>query len=124
MRHALQLLYFDYSDGSDGHGLLDAMAACAEPRLAALEAELARVLDWCHAQHPAGPGPLDEGHEWDFDLQGRREWSADEGLRYDPLQKRFARQAGPAGAVRHTVNLSITGSAGFCSAFLAAFPAD
>jgi hypothetical protein len=64
----LQFLDFDLNE--DAHGTLcwDALASPAPVHNAALLAEVSGLLDRLHALHGA-PGPLDEGHGWDCDLQ-------------------------------------------------------
>src|SRR3954471_18623657 len=68
----LAWLEFDYSEDAEGNGSFDAMAAASPAQLAALQAEIARVLDWAHANF-GNPVPPDEGGEWHFELQGVRE---------------------------------------------------
>jgi NAD(P)-dependent dehydrogenase (short-subunit alcohol dehydrogenase family) len=50
---------------------------------AAVHAEIVRVLDWAHAEFPGRRGPLDEGFDWDYDLQGLLEYTAPQVLHYD-----------------------------------------
>lgn len=114
-------LIFDQSDDTDGHGSFDAMASCTPAQLPKLEAELARVLAWAHAEFPHSRGPLDEGHDWDFDLRGTLERSLDEQLQFDSRSGGFSRAPGGREICRHTVSLALSGSAAFCEAFRAAF---
>lgn len=118
---ALAFLDFDYSEDAEGHGSFDAMAAAAPAQLAALQAEVLGVLGW--ARRTFGePQPLDEGGAWDVELQGVREvattlevrWAADE------LELR----AGPTGAPRTTLSITLSGTTDFCAAFRAAFPVE
>jgi hypothetical protein len=46
------------------------------------------VLDWAHAQFPGRRGPLDEGFDWDYDLQGLLEFTAPQVLHYDEAAHR------------------------------------
>ena len=63
----LQYLDFDFSEDEHGLGSFDAMAAVLPAQVPALHAELTRVLAWaCGA---FSKGPLDEGYDWDYDLQ-------------------------------------------------------
>jgi hypothetical protein len=94
----LNYLDFDYSEDTEGIGVFDAMATVRPEQLAAVQAEVAQVLDWAHA-FPGPRGPVEEGGEWDYDLQDVQE----------------------AGAQRRTVTLSISGSPAFCAAFREAF---
>ncbi len=61
--------YSDYSDDSGSSGSFDAMASVLLPEAGAVEAEIAWVLAWARAQFPGQQGPVDDGGEWDFDLQ-------------------------------------------------------
>lgn len=113
----LHYLIFDDSEDAHGVGTLDAMVSTPPSAAAAVRAEVARVLDWAHATFPEQRAPLDEGGEWDFDLQSQQEWTAHEAIDYDPVSQQFSVVPGPAGAIRHTLTLSLSGSAQFCDAF-------
>jgi len=118
---SLDYLHFDFSGDDEGHGSFDAMAAAAPAQLPALQAELVGVLDW--AEREFGPAaPLDEGGEWDYELQGVREAST-------PLRVLYAagglqlHDAGPA-VPRVTLSLTLTGTARFCAALRDEFDVD
>lgn len=97
----LAFLLFDFSEGSDGTGLFDAMAA-VEPRHAAtVQAEIDHVLHWAGLHFPDGPAPVEDGGDWDAS------WQVD-----DEADSR---------GVRRVFTLSIGGSAAFCAAFAAHF---
>lgn len=113
----LRYLDFDCHEDAQGHGTFDAMAATAVSHVAAVRAEIAQVLDWAHAAFPGQRAPLDEGGEWDYNLEGQQEWTAHETLAYDEVSRQFSSHLGPAGAPRHAVTLSISGSPQFCDAF-------
>ena len=113
----LHYLDFDYSEDEQGHGSFDAMASTEPQHMAAVRAEIARVLDWAHATFPDMRAPLEEGGEWDYNLEGQQEWTTHETLSYDEVTGKFSSQLGPAGAPRHTVTLSISGNPQFCEAF-------
>lgn len=117
MNDTLRYLDFDCSEDAEGLGTFDAMASTAPAQVAAVQAEIARVLDWAHATFPGARAPLDEGGEWDYDLQGQREWTAPETLDYDAASGRFSVQVGPAGTPRHTVSFTLSGTPAFCEAF-------
>jgi hypothetical protein len=89
-----------------------------------LQDETAQLLDWALDRFPNGPGPLEDGNDWQFELAASREWSADEGLSYNTSSRRFSSQPSEARAVRHTLALTLSGSVAFCEALRAAFPAD
>ena len=113
----LNYLEFDYSEDADGVGTFDALAATAPAHNAAVLAEVAAVLAWAHHAFEAQRAALDEGGEWDYDLQGWREFIAVDVLDFDEHSLKLSVQTQAAGAARHSVSLSITGTPGFCAAF-------
>jgi hypothetical protein len=120
----LNYLDFDYCEDEQGWGTFDAVASTLAPQVAAVQAEIAQVLDWAHTAFPNLRAPLDEGGEWDFNLQGQQEWSAHEVLHYHPQTHQFSSHLNPAGPARHTVTLSLSGSAQFCDALRQQFGLD
>ena len=123
----MELLYltFDFSEADDGSGSFDAMASVVPRALPALEAEIAQVLDWAYASFPdAGPGPLEEGFTWDVDLQATSESSTQQRVRYFPGARRFERESLGSETLRHTLTLTLAGSADFCEALRDAFIGD
>jgi hypothetical protein len=121
---SLDYLHFDYAEGSDGTATLEAMASTWPEQVPAVHAEVARVLAWAHAEFPGRRGPLEEGFDWDFDLHGMRELTAPEALHYDEAARQLTVEAGPPGRPRHTLTLSLSGSAEFCEAFKRQFVLD
>jgi hypothetical protein len=93
---SLQFLDFEFSEDPEGCGSFDAMVSVRQEQLAAARAEIAEVMDWAETAFAGQRAPLDEGGEWDVDLQAR----ADEAV--PPW---------------HVLTLSISGSAAFCAAF-------
>jgi hypothetical protein len=118
---ALRFLDFEASDDGEGHLTLDAMASVRPEQRAALMGEVERVLAWARAEFPEGPAPLDEGGDWDLDLQASTERSTRERLHLDAATGRLV--SAPAGgeAVRHTLTLSIAATEAFGAAFRDAF---
>ena len=100
---SLQFLDFDYSEDALGGGTFDAMASVRHGQLAAARAEIAVMLDWAETAFAEQRAPLDEGGEWDFDLQ---------------------EQSDGASPPWHVLTVSISGSAQFCSAFMQRFGVD
>ena len=117
----LNYLDFDFSEDAQGHGSFDAMASAAPPQLPALQAEVLRVLDWAHREFAGIRGPLDEGGDWDYELQGVQEVATTLDVRYDEHARRLLLQPGATGAPRVTLSLTLSGTAGFCAAFGKAF---
>jgi hypothetical protein len=68
----LQLLDFDCTEDADGVVCWDALAHPAAAHNPALLKEVSEVLAWAHAVAPHGPGALEDGAPWDFDLQASR----------------------------------------------------
>ena len=112
----LDYLDFDFTEDEEGHCSLDAMASATPDQLAALQAELQRVLAWAHRAFGA-PAPLEEGGEWDYELQGVQEVPTLLDVRYDEALERLSMQPGPSGMPRVTLSLTLTGSPAFCDAF-------
>lgn len=99
----LQHLLFELSDDAHGVATLDAMASTPAAQHPAVMAEVERVLDWAWRHFPHSHGPIDDGMDWDHDLQVQVEdghW--------------------------HTVTLTVVASERFVTAFKAEFdhPAD
>lgn len=65
----MDYLHFERSDDADGVVTLQAVAATRPDRHAAALAEAQQVLDWAWRRFAHSHGPLDEGHDWDHDLQ-------------------------------------------------------
>ncbi|SFU60395.1 hypothetical protein SAMN05216350_10370 [Polaromonas sp. YR568] len=118
---SLRYLNFDYAEGTDGTGTLEAMASIWPEQTPAVHAEIAKVLTWAHAEFPGRRGPLDEGFDWDYDLHGLREITAPEAVHYDEVTRQISVEAGPAGKPRHTLTLSLSGTPVFCEAFIQQF---
>lgn len=120
----LKYLEFDHSEDTEGIGTFEAMASVGPSQIQDLRAELTQVLAWAHRRFPLGRGPINEGHDWDFDLQGVTEVATVEQLDYDSQRGVFTVHVEPAGAPRHTVTLSLTGTEAFCHAFREQFGHD
>lgn len=120
---SLNYLNFDYAEDTEGVGTLEAMASTWSHQVLAVQAEIARVLGWCYATLRQR-GPLEEGGDWDYDLQGMQEFTTPETIQYDEATRQLSVQVGPAGRPRHTVTVAITGSSEFCSEFRRHFALD
>lgn len=116
----LRYLHFDYSEGDDGVGSFEAMAATAAEHAPRVQAEAARVLDWAHGQFAHACGPLDEGGLWDYDLQGQLDTRVAQTLAHHPGQGLTVRTES-AGTTWHTLTLVLSGTPAFCDAFRARF---
>lgn len=116
MHSTLDYLDFDYSEDADGNGSFDAMAAVAPQRLAALQAELLRVLDWASQEFGGVRGPLDDGGDWDCELQGMQEVATPLQVRYEGAAGGLQLEPATAGVPRITLSLTLGGTPAFCAA--------
>lgn len=117
----LDFLDFEYSEDEQGHGSFDAMASAAPAQLPALQAEVLRVLAWAHRDFPGERGALDEGGDWDYEVQGVQEVATTLEVGYEPGAGRLQLVPGSTGEPRTTLSLTVGGTPQFCAAFRAAF---
>ena len=120
----LDYLDFDFSEDAQGHGSFDAMASAAPAQLPALQAEVLRVLDWAQREFGGRRAPLDEGGDWDYELQGVQEVATPLDVAWDAAAARLRLAPGAAGPPRVTLSLTLGGTPQFCAAFRAAFEID
>lgn len=118
----LHYLDFDTSEDADGSAVFDAMATVSATQLKGLWAEVAAVLAWAHDEFPGARAPLEDGGDWDFQLDGAREQRFPQTLAYDESSGTVSLAAElAAGPSRHSVTLSISGSPAFSEAFREVF---
>ena len=120
----LQYLSFDFSEDTEGTGTFEAMASTWPEQVAAVQAEVVRVLRWAHQAFPGTRGPVAEGGDWDYDLHGVREFTAPERTTFNAATGSLDVQAGAPGKPRHTLTLLLSGTDAFCEAFRQAFGQD
>lgn len=84
---ALDYLEFDYSEDEEGTGTWDAMASVKAERVPELAGEIEALLRWASQKFAGRQGALEDGNDWDYDLQAQD----DDG---EPLSARFDRAAG------------------------------
>lgn len=120
----LHYLVFDFSDEDSGRGSFDAMASVPPGRRAALLAEIAAVMQWSHRTF--GPaGALDDGGEWDYELQALVEPGTPLQIAYEVGRGEVTLSPAPGpGDALTTVTLVLSGSPAFCQAFEDAFGVD
>jgi hypothetical protein len=116
----LRWLDFEISEGDDGTTTLDALTSVRPADRDALAADIVRVLDWAHTRYPGVQGPVEEGGDWDFDLQ-LVESAAGATLHYDASARRLVWHGDAAAPPRITVALTVSGTPAFCDALQAAF---
>ena len=115
----LDYLDFDYSEDDEGTGCWDAMASVPATRVPALAAEVEQLLAWAHRRFKGRRGPIEEGGDWDYELQAQDDGGQPLDWRFDAATARL--QSVAAGDGRTTVNLSISGCAAFGEALRQAF---
>lgn len=108
---ALDYLEFDYSEDEEGTGTWDAMASVKAERVPALAAEIEAVLRWASQKFPGRQGAVEEGFDWDYDLQAQDDDGEPLGNHFDKTEGKLTLQVSATG--RTTVNLSLSGSAHF-----------
>lgn len=113
---SLNYLDFDYSEDTEGVGTYEAMASVSANQVSAVQAEVAQVLGWAFHDFPDARGPLDEGFEWDYDLQAQIESSTPETWQFDAALGLVLTTRQQPGEPRHTVTLSLSGTEAFCQA--------
>lgn len=65
----LHFLDFDCSEDAEGVVCWDALAEPQAQHHQALLQEVSEVLAWAYRYDAQGPGPLEDGAQWDYDLQ-------------------------------------------------------
>ncbi len=137
-RMNLQLLDFDVTEDTEGVVCWDALA-CPEPgHNPDLLHEVAQVLVWAWRFTAQEPGPIEDGADWDYDLQATFKPQGQEPvpvrLQFDPVSGQISwqqdlddRQAQGQHAPDFSLNcrmelsLSMSGTPGFADAFRAKF---
>ena len=94
----MDYLTFDVEEVDEGVSRLKAMALTSAEQHAGVMAEVQQVLDWAWRRFPDSHGPIDDGMEWDHDLQVAIE-----------------------GGKWQTVTLTLTGTGRFVEEFMATF---
>jgi hypothetical protein len=65
----MQYLTVELSDSSDNMATVEVLACTAAEHHGAALAEAQTLLQWMGRECPGSPGPVDDGHAWDHDLQ-------------------------------------------------------
>jgi hypothetical protein len=118
----LRLLDFDCSEDADGVVCWDALAQPQTHHNSELFQEVSRVLAWAFRFDTQGPGSLEDGANWDFDLQatlhpiGQPPVTAD--ITFSPVTRDIT--ITPLALHQRTeLSLSLSGTPGFAEAFRA-----
>lgn len=117
----LNYLVFDHSEDTQGVHTFEAMASVGPAHWPDVLAEVAQVLDWAHRKFEGERGALEDGADWDHELQGLHEVASVDVLSFDEGSASVLSRLGAAGQPRHTVTLTLTGrepfAQGLCEAF-------
>lgn len=113
----LDYLDFDYSEDEQGTGTWDAMASVHATRVPALAAEIEQVLLWASREFTGRQGAIDDGGDWDYDLQSQDDDGQPLPVSFDSHTGRLVLPASVSG--RTTVCLSLAGSPQFGAALMA-----
>jgi hypothetical protein len=120
----LQLLDFDCSEDTEGVVCWDALAQPQPRHNSALLQEVAQVLAWAHGFDAQGPGSLEEGANWDFDLQATRhpgsQAAQDTHMVFDAQNGQIHLEAADLSQLLTqpmALSLSLSGTPGFAQAF-------
>ena len=110
----LQFLEFDCSEDNEGVVCWDALAQPAASHAPALLHEVTQLLAWAHRFGPQGPGPIEDGADWDFDLH-IRVGNAPISAHWNSSNQTLALSSLPSDEI--TLSLSISGTPAFAQAF-------
>ncbi len=114
---ALDYLDFDYSEDEQGTGTWDAMASVYAERVPALAADIEQVLLWATREFTGRQGALDDGGDWDYELQSQDDEGRPLPANFDESTGKLLLAASARG--RTTVSLTLAGSAQFGAALAA-----
>jgi hypothetical protein len=112
----LQFLEFDCSEDTEGVVCWDALAQPAARHTPALLAELTQLLAWAYHFSPRKPGVLEDGADWDFDLQIHL-GSASVPAHWDSAAQTLVLSPTPTESDEISLSLSLSGGPAFSSAF-------
>jgi len=92
----------------------------------ALQAELLLLLDWAHQRQSLRRGPIEEGGDWDYELQAQPDGACapPQPLHYEPVNRQLrgmpvawmGSAAASAPGQRTTLTLTLSASAAFSDA--------
>lgn len=113
----LDWLDFDCSEDTDEVATFDAMATVWPEQQPLVLAEVAAILNWAR-QHFGPERPMDEGGEWDVDLQAWCETQPARSLvvNIDAPGLLVSDDSTADERVRRTITISLSGSASFAAA--------
>jgi len=112
---------FDHSEDTEGVHTFEAMASVGPAHWPAVQLEVTQVLRWAHQRFDGLRGAIDDGADWDYELQGLQEVASVDALRFDEALGELHSRLGPPGQPRHTATLTLTGREHFAQAFSDAF---
>lgn len=119
----LQYLDFEINQDDQGNASFDAMAAVAPENLAELRNEILEILAWAQQRFGA-PRPLEDGGEWDCELQAAQEISTPMKIDLDVSARRLDLAPVGVGMPRTSLSITLSGTPEFGFALRQAFGLD
>lgn len=122
--HTMDLQYLDFDCSEDTEGVVcwDALAQPAAHHTSGLLHEVTQLLTWASRFSSEGPGPLDEGADWDFELQVQ--WHSTHSPHHTPAQARWLAEEqtldihpAPQQGAQLELRLCLSGTSAFAQAF-------
>ncbi|MET4579788.1 hypothetical protein [Ottowia thiooxydans] len=111
----LDYLIFDYSEDEHGISNWDAMASVGPDRVTAMASEIEQVLRWASHEFPSRQYAIDDGGDWDYDLQAMDDDGQQLTASFDSASGKLLLASPTVG--RTTATLSLAGSTQFFAAF-------
>jgi hypothetical protein len=112
----LQFLEFDSSEDSEGVVCWDALSQPAAHHTLAMLQEVTELLAWAHRYATSAPGPLEDGADWDFDLQIHDGHASIE-VHWNSVRQKLDLSKTPSASTEITLSLSLSGTRSFAGAF-------
>jgi hypothetical protein len=112
----LQFLEFDCSEDAEGVVCWDALAQPAARHTQALLHEVEQMLNWAHRWSPRKPGALEDGADWDFDLNLQSNMVSIQ-VHWNTPTHTLVLSPTPSENDAVTLSLSISGAPAFSAAF-------
>lgn len=110
-------LDFETSEDADGHVTFDALATVGAAQWPALLAEVAALLRWAEQDFGGQRGPLDDGGDWDVELQGAQEAVTPLAFAEVDSEGRLSAEARGSTALRYSLSITLSGNAAFAEAW-------
>lgn len=110
-------LDFEVSEDADGNVTFDALASVAAAQWPALMAEVESLLQWAEHGFGGHRAPLDDGGDWDCELQGSQEAVTPLAFSGPGLSGRLDAEPRGDSTLRYTLSVTVSGNAAFADAW-------